>query len=52
VNSVEQDAQFKQSATIGVFAPTPLGLAGLTFSLDLKGSARFRFSIGSFWNHP
>jgi NTE family protein len=52
VNSVEQDAQFRQSATIGVFAPTPLGLAGLTLSLDFKGSARFRFSIGSFWNHP
>jgi NTE family protein len=45
-------SDFKQSATVGVFAPTPLGIAGLTFSMDLKGSTRFRLSLGSFWNRP
>jgi hypothetical protein len=52
LDSFGTDAQFRQSATVGVFTPTVLGLAGLTFSLDLRGSVRFRFSIGSFWNHP
>jgi hypothetical protein len=52
LKSFDMDSQFKQSATLGVFTPTPLGLAGLTFSLDLKGSTRFRLSIGSFWNRP
>jgi NTE family protein len=52
LNSFSAGTQFRQSTTIGVFTPTPIGLAGLTFSLDLKGSSRFRFSIGSFWNRP
>ena len=52
LNSFDTNAQFRQSATVGVFTPTPLGLAGLTFSVDLKGSTRFRLSIGSFWNRP
>jgi nucleotide-binding universal stress UspA family protein len=29
---------------VGVFTRTPLGLAGLTFSMDLRGSTRFRLS--------
>ncbi|MNC95092.1 hypothetical protein D3C83_121160 [compost metagenome] len=52
LNAFNDDSEFRQSATAGVFMPTPLGLAGLTFSLDLKGSNRFRLSIGSFWNRP
>jgi len=52
LKSPDSDSQFRQSATVGVFVPTPLGLAGLTFSLDMKGSSRFRFSLGSFWNRP
>ena len=46
------NSDFKDSASVGVFAPTPLGIAGLTFSSDLSGSTRFRFSLGSFWNRP
>jgi len=45
-------SQSKQSTSLGVFTPTPLGLAGATFSFDLKGSMRFRLSLGSFWNRP
>jgi hypothetical protein len=41
-----------QSATVGVFSPTPLGIAGATLSFDMKGSIRFRLSLGSFWNKP
>jgi hypothetical protein len=52
LNSFTSDSRFKQSATAGVFFPTPIGLAGLTFSTDLKGSTRFRISIGNFWNRP
>jgi hypothetical protein len=52
LDSFDQDSQFKHSATVGTFIPTPIGLVGLTFSSDLKGSTRFRFSIGSFWNRP
>jgi NTE family protein len=52
LDSVATPWQFRQSATLGVFTPTPLGLAGLTFSVDLNGGTRFRFSLGSFWNHP
>jgi len=52
LDSFDTAARFRQSATVGVFTPTPLGLAGLTFSVDLKGSTRFRLSIGSFWNRP
>jgi NTE family protein len=40
------------SASLGVFAPTPAGLAGLTLSFNEKGHARFRFSLGTFWNRP
>lgn len=43
---------FKQSATLGAFMPTPLGLTGLAFSSDFKGSVRVRVSLGSFWNRP
>ena len=39
-----------QSIAVGIFAPTPLGIAGATVSFDLKGTVRFRLSIGSFWN--
>ena len=46
------NSQVKQSASLGVFAPTPIGIAGLTFSFDMKGSTRFRLSLGSFWNRP
>jgi len=52
LDSFERKAQFKQSGSVGVFAPTPLGLAGLTFSVDMSGSTRVRLSIGSFWNRP
>ena len=45
-------SQVKQSASVGVFTPTPLGIAGLALSFDLNGTARFRFSLGSFWNRP
>ena len=52
VDAWSGNSQFKQSATVGVFTPTPLGLAGATVSFDLKGSVRFRLSLGSFWNRP
>ena len=52
LDSFGGNARFKQSATLGMFTPTPLGLAGLTFSVDFTGSTRFRLSIGSFWNRP
>ena len=43
-------SDFKNSASVGVFSPTPLGLIGLAVSFDMNGSARFRLSLGSFWN--
>jgi hypothetical protein len=52
VNSHNSDVLLRQSATLGVYTPTPLGLVALTWSVDLKGSTRFRLSIGSFWNRP
>jgi hypothetical protein len=52
LDSFGGNARFKQSATVGIFTPTPLGLTGLTFSVDFTGSTRFRLSIGSFWNRP
>jgi NTE family protein len=45
-------SQLKQSAAVGVLMPTPLGILGLTFSTDLKGTTRWRVSLGSFWNRP
>jgi hypothetical protein len=45
-------SQFKQSAAAGILTPTPLGILGLTFSTDLKGTTRWRVSLGSFWNRP
>jgi len=45
-------SDFKDSGSVGVFIPTPLGIAGLSFSSDLNGSTRFRLSLGSFWNKP
>jgi NTE family protein len=47
-----ENSHSRQSASVGVFTPTPLGVAGVAFSFDLSGSARFRFSLGSFWNRP
>ena len=41
-----------QSASLGLFTPTPAGLTGLIVSFSEKGQARFRFSLGSFWNRP
>jgi NTE family protein len=41
-----------QSAAVGMFSPTPLGIAGAVLSFDLRGSVRFRLSLGSFWNRP
>jgi NTE family protein len=52
LKAADQASHFRQSAAAGIFTPTPLGLVGLSFSIDMKGSARFRFSIGSFWNQP
>jgi NTE family protein len=52
LDSFSASARSRHSGTIGMFAPTPLGLAGLTFSVDFKGATRFRLSIGSFWNRP
>ena len=49
---ISGDFESRQSAALGVFTPTPLGLAGATFSFDLKGAMRFRLSLGSFWNRP
>jgi NTE family protein len=45
-------SEFRQSATLGMFMPTPLGLGGATVSVDMSGSVRFRISLGSFWNKP
>ncbi len=52
LDTFDRNARFKHSAAIGVFAPTPAGLVGLTFSVDFRGSTRVRLSIGSFWNRP
>jgi NTE family protein len=40
------------STSAGIFAPTPLGLAGMSVGFDEEGRARFRLSLGSFWNRP
>jgi NTE family protein len=48
----EQGWQTRQSTSVGMFAPTPLGLTGLILSFNEKGEARFRLSLGSFWNRP
>jgi NTE family protein len=37
-----------QSTSIGTFVSTPLGVTGLTVSLDEDGRARLRFSVGVF----
>jgi NTE family protein len=52
IDWLTSSSQVKQSASVGVFTPTPLGIAGLAFSFDLDGSTRFRLSLGSFWNRP
>jgi NTE family protein len=52
VNPRATSSQTRQSATVAVFTPTPLGLVGLSMGMDLKGSVRWRLSIGSFWNRP
>lgn len=41
-----------QSASLGIFTPTPMGVTGLVVSFNEHGQARFRFSLGSFWNRP
>jgi len=41
-----------QSVSLGVFTPTPMGLTGLVVSFNEHGQARFRLSLGSFWNRP
>ena len=46
------NSHVRESATVGIFTPTPAGIASLTFSTDLNGSTRWRFSLGSFWNKP
>jgi outer membrane protein assembly factor BamA len=48
----DQGWQTRQSTSMGIFAPTPLGIAGLILSFTEKGEARFRLSLGSFWNQP
>jgi hypothetical protein len=48
----EQGWQTRQSTSVGLFAPTPLGITGLILSFSEKGEARFRLSLGSFWNRP
>jgi NTE family protein len=48
----EQGWQTRQSTSVGVFAPTPVGVTGLILSFSEKGEARFRLSLGSFWNRP
>ena len=48
----EQGWQTHQSTSVGVFAPTPLGVTGLILSFNEKGEARLRLSLGSFWNRP
>jgi len=48
----EQGWQTRQSTSVGLFAPTPLGITGLILSFSEKGDARFRLSLGSFWNRP
>jgi outer membrane translocation and assembly module TamA len=52
VNPRSDTSESRQSAALGVFTPTPLGIVGATLSFDLKGSIRFRMSIGSIWNRP
>jgi hypothetical protein len=46
----EQGWQTRQSTSVGMFAPTPLGVTGLILSFNEKGEARFRLS--KFWNRP
>lgn len=48
----EQGWQTRQSTSLGMFAPTPVGVTGLILSFNEKGEARFRLSLGSFWNRP
>jgi NTE family protein len=48
----ERGWQTRQSTSVGMFAPTPLGITGLILSFNEKGEARFRLSLGSFWNRP
>jgi NTE family protein len=43
---------FKESAAVSVLMPSPLGIASVTVASDLRGSTRWRFSLGSFWNRP
>jgi len=47
-----QGWQTRQSTSLGIFAPTPVGVTGLILSFNEKGEPRFRLSLGSFWNRP
>jgi NTE family protein len=40
--------QTHQSTSFGVFAPTPLGVTGLSVSFTERGKARLRLSLGGF----
>ena len=44
--------QTHHSTSAGIFAPTPLGLGGMSVAFDEDGRARLRLSLGSFWNRP
>jgi NTE family protein len=44
--------QTRQSTSVGVFVPTPAGKVGIVVSLNENGHARFRLSLGTFWNRP
>jgi NTE family protein len=44
--------QMRQSTSVGMLVPTPVGTAGMVVSFNEKGHARFRLSLGSFWNRP
>jgi NTE family protein len=52
VNPRTSVSQSRQSTAIALSTPTPLGLVSLSFGMDMKGSTRWRLSIGSFWNRP
>ena len=44
--------QTRQSTSVEVFVPTPAGKVGLVVSMNENGHARFRLSLGTFWNRP
>lgn len=44
--------QTRRSTSVGAFIPTPIGKVGIIVSVTENGRARFRLSLGSFWNRP